>query len=181
MGNRKFEMHEYGQILLRTRLGETDGAISKSGPMGRRKLGEVRRLAAASGWLDAARPLPDDARLAERLRPRGERRSTVSLVEPCAEDVRRWWREGIAATTITAALKRKHGFRGSYSSVRRFVQRLDAEHPEATTILEFAPGEAAQVDFGKGPEIVDPRTGELTGAWVFVMTLAWSRRRYAEL
>ena len=153
---RKFEMHEYRQILLRMRLGEIDRALSKTGLMGRRKLGEVRRLAESSGWLDATQPLPGDAALAERLRPRGERRSTISLVEPFAEDVKRWWREGIAATTITAALKRKHGFRGSYSSVRRFVQRLDAAHPAATVILEFAPGEAAQVDFGKGPATTVP-------------------------
>ena len=180
MANRKFEMYEYRQILLRMRLGETDRALSKAGLMGRRKLGEVRRLAESSGWLDPAQPLPDDATLAQRLRPRGERRSTISLVEPYADDVRRWWREGIAATAITAALKRKHGFRGSYSSVRRFVQRLDAQHPEATVRLEFAPGDAAQVDFGKGPQIVDPRTGELKSTWIFVMTLAWSRHQYAE-
>ena len=152
MANRKFEMYEYRQILLRMRLGETDRALSKAGLMGRRKLGEVRRLAESSGWLDPARPLPDDATLAQRLRPRGERRSTISLMEPYADDVRQWWRDGIAATAITAALKRKHGFRGSYSSVRRFVQRLDAEHPEATVRLEFAPGDAAHAyAFGGGP------------------------------
>ena len=180
MANRKFEMYEYRQVLIRMRSGETDREMAKAGLMGRRKLGKVRRAAEAVGWLDPTRPLPDDATLAERLRQRSERCSTISLVKPYAEDVRQWWREGIAATTIAAALKRKHGFRGSYSSVRRFVQRLDAQHPEATVILKFAPGEAAQVDFGKGPEIVDPRTGELTGTWIFVMTLAWSRHQYAE-
>ena len=70
MANRKFEMYEYRQILLRMRLGETDRALSKAGLMGRRKLGEVRRLAKSSGWLDSAKPLPDVATLAERLRPR---------------------------------------------------------------------------------------------------------------
>ena len=45
MANRKFEMYDYRQILLRTRLGETARALSKVGLMGRRKLGEVRRLA----------------------------------------------------------------------------------------------------------------------------------------
>ena len=48
-------------------------------------------------------------------------------------------------------------------------------------MLEFAPGEAAQVDFGSGPEIVDPLSGELARSWVFVMTLAWSRHQYAEV
>ena len=42
-------------------------------------------------------------------------------------------------------------------------------------------GEAAQVDFGKGPEVLDPRTGELLSTWIFVMTLAWSRHAYAEV
>lgn len=181
MANRKFEMYQYRQVLMRMRLGETDRALAKTGLMGRRKLGEVRRAAEAAGWLDSTKPLPDDAVLAEQLRRPGVRRSSISLVEPFAEDVTRWWREGIDATTITAALARKHGFTGSYSSVRRFVQRLEAAHPEATVILEFEPGEAAQVDFGKGPEVVDTRTGELVGTWIFVMTLAWSRHQYAEI
>ncbi len=181
MANRKFEMHEYRQVLMRMRLGETDRAISKAGLMGRRKTADVRRNAEAAGWLDPNEPLPDDAVLAERLRPRPQRSSTVSLVEPFAQDVTEWWRDGIAATTITAALKRKHGFNGSYSSVRRFVQQLEANHPEATVILEFDPGEAVQVDFGKGPDIVDPDTGELKPTWIFVMTLNWSRHQYAEI
>lgn len=181
MANRKFEMFEYRQVLMRMRLGETDRSLAKTGLMGRRKLGEVRRVAEGAGWLDPTVPLPEDAVLAERLRRPGVRRSSISLVAPYAEDVTGWWREGIDATTITAALVRKHGFAGSYSSVRRFVQRLDAAHPEATVILEFEPGEAAQVDFGKGPELLDPRTGELVGTWIFVMTLAWSRHQYAEI
>ena len=181
MANRKFEMHEYRQVLIRMRLGDSDRAITKAGLMGRRKTGEVRRVAEAAGWLDPKVPLPDDVTLAERLRRRSTRPSTVSLVEPFTDDVKQWWQEGIAATTITAALKRKHGFTGSYSSVRRFVQHLEAEHPEATVILDFAPGEAVQVDFGKGPDIVDPKTGELLPTWIFVMTLNWSRHQYAEI
>ena len=34
---------------------------------------------------------------------------------------------------------------------------------------------------GKGPDVLDPRTGELLSTWVFVMTLAWSRHGYAEI
>ena len=61
-------MYGYRQILLRMRSGKTDRALSKAGLMGRRKLGEARRLVASSGWLDPARPLPDDAgALAVRL------------------------------------------------------------------------------------------------------------------
>ena len=89
--------------------------------------------------------------------------------------------QGIQGTTIHGALVRSHGFTGSYSSVRRFLAGLKAAHPQVTTVLEFDPGEAAQVDFGKGPEVLDPRTGELLSTWIFVMTLAWSRHAYAEV
>jgi hypothetical protein len=81
-------------------------------------------------------------------------------VEPHREQVTDWWRQGIQGTTIYAALVRRHGFRGSYSSVRRFLSTLEAVHPRVTTVLEFEPGEAAQVDFGTGPVLVNPRTGE---------------------
>jgi transposase len=54
------------------------------------------------------------------------------------------------------------------------LKRL-APAPEATPIVEFEPGEAAQVDFGRGPQIGG------RGTWVFVMILAWSRHAYAEL
>jgi hypothetical protein len=141
-------MHEYRHVLMRMRLGESDRTLSKAGLMGRRKAGALRALADEAGWLDVARPLPDDAVLAARLaRERTIRASSVSLlVEPHAEEVTAWWKKGIAGTTITAALNRKYGFSGSYSSVRRYQQQLEAEHPEATVILDFEPGEAAHVD-----------------------------------
>nr|WP_239005308.1 IS21 family transposase [Legionella sp. MW5194] len=49
-----------------------------------------------------------------------------------------------------------------------------------TTILEFKPGESAQVDFGQGPKITDGK-GEEQKTWIFVMVLSWSRHMYAEM
>ena len=59
---------------------------------------------------------------------------------------------------------RSRGLTGSYSTVRRFLAGSEAAHPQVTTVLELDPGEAGRVDFGKGPEILDPRTGELLSA-----------------
>lgn len=180
MANRRFEMYEYRQVLVRMRLGETDRAIARAGLMGRRKVGELRALAAAEGWLEPRSALPEDAVLAERIgRPR-PKSSTTSRVEAYREQVTAWRERGFQGTTIHRLLERRHGFSGSYSSVRRFLRALAEVHPAATTILEFEPGEAAQVDFGKGPRILDPELGEV-GTWVFLMTLAWSRHVYAEL
>jgi transposase len=174
-------MFEYRQVLTRMRLGDTDRAIARAGLMGRRKAAELRQVAEAAGWLDPATALPEDAQLSCRLSPRTERASSVSLAEPHRKRITEWWDRGVQGTTIHAALVRRHGFQGSYSSVRRFLQGIEAARPRATTVLEFDPGEAAQVDFGKGPDIVDTHSGELISTWVFVMTLAWSRHAYAEI
>ncbi len=45
--------------------------------------------------------------------------------------------------------------------------------------LSFAPGEAAQVDFGAGPVLCHP-DGRDRRTWAFVMTLAHSRHQYVE-
>jgi hypothetical protein len=65
-----------------------------------------------------------------------------------------------------AVLVRKYGFAGSYSSVRRYLAGLEAAHPQASAVLEFAPAGAVQVDFGTGPGITDVYTGEVFCTWI---------------
>ena len=88
---------------------------------------------------------------------------------------------GIRGTTIHRALVKNHGYAGSYSSARRFLRSLSDMPPKATVILDFAPAEAAQVDFGAGPVLVHPVTGQPAKTWIFVMTLCFSRHQYAEI
>ena len=65
--------------------------------------------------------------------------------------------------------------------MHRFVQRLKATQPvKVTTVLTFDPGEAAQVDFGAGPEIGDVDTGDVFKTWYFIMMLCWSRHQCTE-
>jgi hypothetical protein len=111
--------------------------------MGRRKTAKLRQSAVKQGWLDPEVPLPEDTELARHLHTRKDDHLLPSLVEPYSDEVTTWWKEGIQGTTIYAALVRKYGFGGSYSSVRRFLVQLKADHPEVTTILDFDPGDAA--------------------------------------
>lgn len=173
-------MHQYRQVLSHMRSGETDRAIARSGLMGRRKISGLRQIALKRGWLNPARTLPDDQELAIHLGKRNGDKLLPSLVKPYSDEVLAWRENGIQGSTIHAALVRKYGFQGSYSSVRRFLAQYKTDNPEVTTILDFDPGEAAQVDFGKGPQIIDVFTGEILSTWFFVMTLAYSRHQYAE-
>jgi transposase len=180
---RRFEMYQYRQVLVRMRLGDSDREIAQAGLMGRRKAAALRQVALAQRWLNRDQPLPDEATLAAVLTATAPAVTTPSqsLVEPYREQVTTWWQGGVQGTAIHQALVRQYGFTGSYLSVARFLQGLQTTVPKATVILEFAPGDAVQVDFGRGPDLIDPRTGARGASWVFVMTLCWSRHQYAEL
>ncbi|MBF0503383.1 MAG: IS21 family transposase [Candidatus Riflebacteria bacterium] len=179
--NRRFEMYQYRQILLHMRQGETDRRIAKDGLIGRKKAGIVRRIADAEGWLDPANPLPDDKVLGQKFLSQSVKKSTISSVAPFAEEVKTWVENGVQASTIWEHLCRVKGFCGSYSSVRRFVQKIQPPDHSPTMILDFKPGEAAQVDFGSGPLIENSDTGKIERTCFFIMTLAHSRHAYAEV
>jgi len=173
-------MFELRQVLVRMRQGDSDRDLARARLIGRRKAREIRQLAQEHGWLDADRALPDDVELV-RMLARPERPGPVSCVEPYRELVADWARQGIQSKTIYQALVRLHQFRGSYDSVNRFIRSLELKAPKATMPLTFSVGEAAQVDFGTGPELVDPETGEIVKTHFFLMTLCWSRHQYAEI
>src|SRR6202042_2560 len=70
-----------------------------------------------------------------------------------------------------------HGFGEKYASVKRFVRKLrGSSTPEARVVIETAPGEEAQVDYGTGPMVRDPESGKYRRTRLFVLTLGYSRK-----
>jgi transposase len=70
-----------------------------------------------------------------------------------------------------------HGFAAKYASVKRFVGKLrGSAAPEARVVIQTAPGEEAQVDYGTGPMVRDPKTGRYRRTRLFVLTLGHSRK-----
>jgi transposase len=174
-------MFQYRAVLVRLRQGDSDRDIARARLMGRPKVAALRALAAREGWLASDTPLPEDAAIAAAVGQARRARSTVSSVEPFRATVARWAEQGVNGVAIHAALCREHGYSGSYSAVRRMLGVLAASRaPEATVRLQFAPGEAAQVDFGAGPKLFDPARDEVRRTWCFVMTLCFSRHQYVE-
>ena len=131
-------------------------------------------------WLDPAQPLPEDEAIAAALGSPRKASTTISTLEPHRQQLGAWVEQGVSGTAIHAALKRQHGWTGSYSAVRRLVADIRSQlTPETTCRLDFEPGDAAQVDFGAGPTLVHP-DGQPRRTWAFVMTLANSSHRYVE-
>lgn len=174
-------MYQYRQIIVHLRSGESLRAIAHTKLADRKTIRKIAKIAKQQGWLDPSKAIPEDAMLAQFLgQPRPLARSKSSII-PYQKQIELWHQQGIQATTIHAALQREYGYGGSYFPIQRFIKTLKNKSVEATMILEFKPGDCAQVDFGAGPKLLDEITGEITSTWVFVMVLAWSRHLYAEI
>jgi len=184
VSNRRIMMHEYRTIIYRLQQGQTIRQIQRDHIAGRRKIKAIQDIAKQRGWLDPACVLPEEETLMTLFSkiPEAGVSGAVSNVEPFKELIKTWVAQEIQGSTIYNHLKANHGFTGSYDSVQRYVKRLKgAAAIDLTVPLHFHPAEAAQVDFGKGPDLLDERTGRVESTWFFVMTLCWSRHQYAEL
>ena len=154
MSNRRFEMYDIRQVIQRLRLGESDRDVARAQRVGRKTVARVRRQAFERGWLDPKTPPPEDRELAEVFASAPTNRS-VSSAAPFQEQILAWHGQGITATAIQQALARKYRFTGSVHTIYRLLDRVVDSSPPATVILDFAVAEAAQVDFGQGPQIID--------------------------
>jgi len=170
------------ESLRRAKLGQGIREIARELSIDRKTVRTYRKLALAKGWLrgaDLPRPEEIDQAVAA-LSPQtvfGPR----STVEPHREKITKLRAEGVEAQAIWGLLKEQDSFTGSYDSVKRFVRRLSQSTPEAFVRTETQIAEEAQVDFGYAGQIYDPARGCLRKAWLFVMTLCWSRHQYTEI
>jgi transposase len=101
---------------------------------------------------------------------------SASVCEPYREAIERGLSRGRNAVGIWQDLVNS-GFEGAYESVKRFVRKLrGSADPEAVGIIQTAPGEEGQVDYGTGPMVRDAKTGKYRRTRLFVMTLGCSRK-----
>ncbi len=109
--------------------------------------------------------------------PQPSRSRPPSVCEPYRELIERGLSRGRNAKAIWQDLVDSHGFTVGYQSVQRFVGKLRrTAKPEARAVIQTAPGEEAQVDYGSGPMVRDPQTGKYRRTRLFVLTLGYSRK-----
>jgi len=102
---------------------------------------------------------------------------SASACEPYREFIEAELAKGRNAMAIWQDLVDDRGFGEKYASVKRFVRKLrGSSTPEARVVIETAPGEEAQVDYGTGPMVRDAQTGKYRRTRLFVLTLGYSRK-----
>src|SRR5271168_1451506 len=100
-----------------------------------------------------------------------------SASEPYREAIELGLSRGRNAMAIWQDLVDSQGFTAVYQSVKRFINKLrGSARPEAREVIETAPGEEAQVDYGSGPMVRDPESGKYRRTRLFVLTLGHSRK-----
>lgn len=129
----------------------------------------VARYAREGGWTGSK---PAKA-------PTGDPASRRSTCEPHRELIEGMLDRGLSAQRIWQDLRTEHGVEISYYAVRRFVKRLGQASPLPFRRLECAPGQEAQLDFGRGAPVVGS-DGRRRRTWVFRIVLSHSRKGYSE-
>jgi len=103
--------------------------------------------------------------------------ASTSACEPHRSWIESQVQLGRNAVSIYQDLVEQHGFAHRYNAVKRFVARLRARVPERFDVLEFAPGEESQVDYGQGAMTLH-KNGRYKRPYLFVMTLKYSGKSF---
>ena len=177
----RLQMDRIRDVIYRLRAGESERRISRDMDIARGTVHKYHQWAESQGYLDPSVSLPDILTLREDLGEAPRPPKQRSSLEPFTELIKELLDHGCQMTVIYARLCANHGYTGSYSSVRRFVDRVRPADPKVTVRVTTAPGEEAQVDFGSVGTLYDPREKRMRPAYVFVATLSYSRHQYAEL
>lgn len=148
----------------------------------RAALGLAKRTTPSTGSGSSGTTAYETADAAKRTTPRppASARTLPSLCEPHREWITDQIALGRNAVAIWQDLVERHGFAGRYVSVRRFVKALKRKEPERFDVLEYGPGEEAQVDYGQGAPTLDAK-GKAKRPYLFVMTLKYSGKSFRKV
>lgn len=174
-------MNHNQDIIRRLQLGESERRIARDMQISRQTVHKYHQIATEQGYLEGTTPTPSESGLREALGPGVQAPSQASSVEPYREVIQDWLKQGVEMTAIWLRLQENYGYKGGYSSIRRYVHRLNPVEPEAFVRVHSQPGEDMQVDFGSVGQLYDPVGKRMRTAYVFVATLGYNRHQYAEL
>jgi transposase len=117
--------------------------------------------------------------LQEGLLPVYHNEQRQGMIDPYKTLIEGWLSKDDYQATRIHELLILQGFQGSYTTARRYVQRIkERRDRKAYVRFETMPGQQAQVDFGDF-QITEPDGSKAT-VYCFIMALGYSRNMYIE-
>jgi transposase len=188
-------MWEILDVLRRVHRGESYAAIERATSRTRKTVRRYVRLALKAGWQRSG-PEPDEAlagAVARGLKP-GAKDALVGEAEarlaPHREQIALWLaasegeERGLRLSKVHELLRRQ-GIDVPYSSLHRFAVRRCGFHDRrraTVRVADVAPGELAEVDFGKLGLVPDrEREGRRRTVYALIVTLVHSRHQYVHI
>jgi len=174
MAYREVSRMEYEEVVRRWRAGESQRAIARALGLARNTVAAYVRTANAEPSADGAAPPMPRRQPGPSLEQPGP---AVARLGPYQEQIAGWLREEHLKLTRIQELLGQQGLVVTYTTLRRFVRQSGlAKAPKSTVrMAETAPGEVAELDFGKLGRLVDPATGQGKTVWALVIVLTASR------
>jgi transposase len=191
MAYREVAMWEILDVLRRIHRGESKTAIKRVTGHTRKT---VRRYLAAAqelGWQPGVVE-PEEAlaaAVARQVQPvakKPARGSTQALLTSHRETITHWLKadgDGLQLVKVHQLLARQ-GVQVPYSSLHRFAAKYCEFHKTrqlTVRVAEVAPGELAEVDFGRLGLVPDPATERRRVVHALVVTLVHSRHQYVHV
>lgn len=165
--------------------GATQREIERFTGVDRKTIRRLQRISNSSGVATGSAAGYSEITPPRPPAPEGTSGIATARVTISACEVHRAWIEaqvalGRNAVSIYQDLVEAHGFTHAYNSVKRFVAGLKARVPERFDVLEFLPGEEAQVDYGQGALTLSG-PGKYRRPYLFVMTLKFSGKSFRKV
>ena len=186
-------MWEVLDVLSRVHRGEGVRAMARSTGRARATVRRYVEAARELGWVPGVHE-PDEelaCAVAAQLRPgpsAATQSATDRLLQPHRPQLERWLdsdnehRRGLTLAKVHLLLARQ-GVAVSYSALHRHaVKHLGFGQGQSTVrMADVAPGELAEVDFGKLGLVPDPATDKRRVLHALVVTLVHSRHQYVHV
>lgn len=177
-------MTKYREILRLTAMGFSQRSIIQSVGTSQKTVVKVQRRARE---LNLSWPLPDtlnDSDLGKMMFPKKPIQSSVRKM-PDLEYIREeLQKSGVNKKLLWTEYLKECRLSGDdplmYSQFCEYIRRDEQKH-RATMHIGRKPGEQIEVDWAGDPaQIIDPDTGEIIKAWLFVGVLSYSKYPYVE-
>ncbi len=183
MGYRELHRMEIEEVVRRWQVKESQRAIARATGLARETVKKYLAAAISLG-LSVTGPPPTEAQLLELRRlgvvvvqPVKRMAPQLAMLEPYREQIATWLDQDHLLLTRIQELLDAQRVQVKYTTLRRFVRQAGLwKQPRSTVrMAPTAPGEVAEMDFGKLGTLINPRTGRRETVYALLIVLVYSR------